>query len=140
MSAEDNKAVVRRYRELHNQNRLDLLGEVLDSNFKPHNMLPGLPAGLEGARLAHQGFMAAFPDATATTDDLVADGDRVVERYTLTGTNTGSFMGAPATGKTIRTGSIAIYRLVGGKIVEHWGEHDGLGVMMQLGLMPAPGQ
>lgn len=140
MSAESNKAVVRRYRELHNQNRLDLLGEVLDPSFVPHNMLPGLPGGLEGARLAHQGFMAAFPDATATTDDLVAEGDRVVERYTLTGTNSGSFLGAPATGKSIRTGSIAIYRLSNGKIVEHWGEHDGLGVMMQLGLMPAPGQ
>jgi predicted ester cyclase len=49
-------------------------------------------------------------------------------------------MGMPATGKPIRTGSIAIYRLADGKIVEHWGEHDGLGVMMQLGLMPAPGQ
>lgn len=140
MSADSNKSVVRRYRELHNQNRLDLLGEVLDPGFNAHNMLPGLPGGLDGARMAHQGFMAAFPDATATTDDLVAEGDRVVERYTLTGTNTGPFMGMPATGKPIRTGSIAIYRLANGKIVEHWGEHDGLGVMMQLGLMPAPGQ
>lgn len=138
MSSDSNKAVIRRYREMHNQNRLDQLGDVLAADFIAHNMLPGLPGGLDGARMAHAGFMSAFPDAQAITEDLVAEGDRVVERYTLTGTNTGSFLGAPPTGKPIRTGSIAIYRLKDDKIVEHWGEHDGLGVMMQLGLMPTP--
>ena len=89
--------------------------------------------------MAHQGFMAAFPDGQGTTEELVAEGDRVVERCITRGTNKGPFMGAPATGKQIAIESISIYRLANGKIVEHWGQHDGIGLMMQLGMMPAPG-
>ena len=137
---ESNKAVVRRYREIHNKNQMDKLGEVLDANFKPHNMLPGLPATLEGAKMAHQGFMSAFPDGQTKTEMLLAEGDMVVEYYTFTGTNTGSFLGAPPTGKKAQAASVSFYRLANGKIVEHWGENDVMGVMVQLGMMPAPGQ
>jgi predicted ester cyclase len=90
--------------------------------------------------MSHQGFMAAFPDGQTTTEDLIAEGDRVVERYSFRGTNTGSFLGAPPTGRPVQSSSISIYRIANGKIVEHWGENDVIGVMQQLGLMPAPGQ
>jgi len=143
MSAEQNKAIVRRYREMHNTNRLDQLGEVLADDFVAHNMLPHLPAGLEGARLNHQGTLAVFPDLHATTDDLIAEGDRVVERWTQTSTHTGApfaFGNLPASGKRIKTTGISIYRIANGKIVEHWAEMDFFGVLQQIGAIPAPPQ
>jgi predicted ester cyclase len=136
---EANKAIVRRYRELHNRNDLDALDAIVATDLITHNLLPGLPPGLAGGKLSHAGFLTAFPDGVTTTDDLIAEGDKVVERVTFTGTNTGSFLGAPPTGRPVRASSMSIYRIADGKIVEHWGENDVLGVMQQLGLMPAPG-
>jgi predicted ester cyclase len=76
-----------------------------------------------------------------TTDDLNAEGDKVMERWTQTMTHTGvSIFGAPAgTGKKVKTTGISLYRIANGKIVEHWAEMDSLGVLQQLGLMPSPG-
>jgi predicted ester cyclase len=141
MSTEANKAVVRRYREIHTTNQLDKLGEVLAADYVPHSLMPGLPPGLDGARMAHQGALASFPDLKATTEDVIAEGDKVVERWTLTMTHTGAaFAGAPAgSGKKVRVTGISIYRIANGKIVEHWGEMDFSQVLMQLGVLPAPG-
>jgi predicted ester cyclase len=138
--AEANKAIIRRYREAHNTNNMALLDEIVAADLIAHNMLPGLPQGREGGKMAHQGFLAAFPDGQTSTEDLIAEGDRVVERTSFRGTNTGSFLGAPPTGKPVQASSISIYRIANGKIVEHWGENDVTGVMVQLGLMPPPGQ
>lgn len=144
MSAEENKAIVRRYRQLYNTNQLDKLKEVLAPDFKPHAVLPGLPpdmAPLEIARQVHQGTKAAFPDIHVTTEDLIAEGDKVVERWTQTQTHTGvSIFGVPAgSGKKVKTTGISIYRIASGKIVEHWADMDFLGVLQQLGAAPAPG-
>ena len=136
MSTEANKALVRRYRAIHNTNILDALDEIVAKDIVSHNKLPGLPPGLEGGKMAHFAFLESFPDIQTTTDDLIAEGDKVVERYTARGTNKGSFMGAPPTGKKIEVGSMSIYRIADGKIVEHWGENDSTALMMQLGLMP----
>lgn len=140
MSIEDNKAVVRRYREIYNSNQLNSLGEVLATDFTPHTLLPGLPPGLEGIRMVHQGTLAAFPDLHVTTDDLIADGDRVVERWTQTQTHTGvAIFGVPAgTGRKIKTTGISIYRVANGKIAEHWAVIDFMSVLQQIGAMPAP--
>ena len=138
--AEANKAIVRRYREAHNTNNMAALDEIVAADLNAHNMLPGLPPGREGGKMAHQGFLAAFPDGRTSTEDLIAEGDRVVERTSFRGTNTGSFLGAPPTGKPVQASSISIYRIANGKIVEHWGENDVTGVMVQLGLMSPPGQ
>lgn len=135
MSTETNKALVRRYRAIHNTNKLDALDEIVAKDLVSHNSLPGLPPGLEGGKMAHFGFLESFPDLQTTTEDLIAEGDKVVERYTARGTNKGSFMGAPPTGKKFETESMSIYRIADGKIVEHWGENDATGLMMQLGLM-----
>ena len=89
--------------------------------------------------MAHMGFRAAFPDGQTTTVELFGDGDKVVERYVFRGTNTGSFLGNPPTGKPVQSTSVAFYRIAGGKIVEHWGLNDVFGVMVQLGFIPAPG-
>jgi predicted ester cyclase len=139
MSTEANKALVRRYRAIHNTNKLDALDEIVAKDIVSHNKLPGLPPGLEGGKMAHFAFLESFPDIQTTTDDLIAEGDKVVERYTARGTNKGSFMGAPPTGKKIEVGSMSIYRIADGKIVEHWGENDSTALMMQLGLMPQAG-
>jgi predicted ester cyclase len=139
MSAEENKAIVRRYREIHNSNDLAGLDQIVDANIVSHSGVPGMPPGLEGGKMVHNMFLSAFPDSQVTTDDLIADGDEVVERFTFRGTNKGSFMGAPPTGKQVAATGMSVFRIANGKIVEHWGENDALGVMQQLGLVPVPG-
>ena len=102
MSTEDNKALVRRYREAHNTNNLALLDEVVAADIKNNGGIPGLPPGLKGGKFAHRMFLAAFPNGQVTTEDLIAEGDQVVERFSFRGTNTGSLMHTPATGKRFR--------------------------------------
>jgi predicted ester cyclase len=140
LSSEQNKAIVRRYREIYNSTNLDLLEEVLAADFIAHTLLPGLPPGLDGARSVHEKTMATWPDQSVTTEDLIAEGERVVERWTQTQTHTGApIFGAPAnTGKKLRITGISIYRIANGKIVEHWAESDLYGLMVQLGVIPAP--
>lgn len=84
------------------------------------------------------GYRAAFPDLLFTADDVVAAGDRVVVRWTATGTNTGSLMGMPPTGKRGSSTGIWIHRLEDGKLVEQWGVSDVLGLLQQLGALPTP--
>lgn len=139
MSTEDNKALVRRYREAHSTNNLAALDDIVAVDIVSHNGLPGLPPGLEGGKMAHMAFAAAFPDGRATTEDLIAEGDKVVERFTFRGTNTGPFLGMPATGKQVVSSGMSVFRIANGKIVEHWGENDALGTFQQLGLVPMPG-
>jgi len=138
MSTEQNKAIVRRYREAHNTNKLGQLDEIVEASLIAHNLLPGLPPGLEGGKMAHMGGVASFPDLQVKTEDLIAEGDKVVERWTQSGTYTGaSFMGAPVSGRKFSVTGTSIYRIANGKIVEHWGEMDLQGVLQQLGLAPA---
>ncbi len=136
---EENKAIIRRYREAHNKNNLGALDAIVAKDVISHNALPGLPPGLEGGKMAHNVFLASFPDIQTKTEHLVADGDKVIEWYAAAGTNTGPFMGAPATGKKFEITSVVVYRLANGKIVETWGLNDSMTLMQQLGLMPSPG-
>ena len=140
MSTEDNKAVVRRfYEEVMNQKKRAVLDEVFDLNVVDHFAPPGTPGGLEGARQTLGMFLSAFPDLHFTVEDLIAEGDKVVARATLSGTQQGTFMGIPPTGKHVTIGGIDINRFVGGKSIEHWVEMDTLGLMQQLGVIPPPG-
>lgn len=86
------------------------------------------------------GFLAAFPDFHATIEDMVAEGDKVVVRVTATGTHQGDFMGIPATGKPFKYQEIHIARIADGKMAEHWGVEDTLGMLQQLGVVQLPGQ
>lgn len=83
-------------------------------------------------------FLAGVPDMAHAADDQFVAGDTVVTRGTWSGTNTGSLMGMPVTGKTFRAGSIVIDRVVDGKIVERWEAGDMLSMLQQLGLAPMP--
>jgi len=139
MSIEQNKEIVRRYRQAHTINNLDELDEIIAENLIPHNLLSDLPSNLEGAKMAHQTVLASFPDYMTTTEgELIAENDRVVERWTCTGTFTGApYQGTPANGMSFSVTGISIYRLADGKIVEHWAEADFLGASQQLGTIPS---
>ena len=81
-------------------------------------------------------FRAAFPDQQWLIEDLIAEGDRVVARSTMTGTHTGDFFGIPASGKSVRMSGVHIVRIQDGRIAEHWGNNDDLGLMRQIGVIP----
>ena len=135
MSIEENKEIVRRYQEIYNRNDLDALSEVVSEDLLTPKIMPGIPTGMEGAKAAHRIMLAGFPDYQTTIDDLFAEGDKVAARITMSGTNTGSFMGIPPTGKYVSFTGIYIARLANGKIVEHWGEEDGVSLLQQLGVL-----
>ena len=135
MSIEANKEIVRRYQEIYNSNQLDRLSEVLSEDLLTPKIMPGIPQGIEGAKVAHQMMVAGFPDYQTVIDELIAEGDKVVARITMAGTNAGSFMGIPPTGKFISFTGIYIARIANEKIVEHWGEEDGVSLLGQLGVL-----
>lgn len=133
MSIEENKEIVRRYQEAYNQQDYDALDEIVAQDVLTPNMISTMPRGLEGAKLVHQKTLLGMPDYRTTIEDLIAEGNRVVARVTITGTHTGDFYGIPATGKRINVSAIYIVRIANGKIVEHWGEENGVTVLRQLG-------
>jgi steroid delta-isomerase-like uncharacterized protein len=140
MSTDANKDLVRRYQEAHNTNDLDALNEIVAADLIAHSLMPGVPPGLEGGKLVHGVAVTAFPDFRADIEDLIAEGDKVVARMTFRGTHTGGeFMGIPPSGRSFTFSATAIFRIAGGKIVEHWGEEDAVGWLQQLGAIPAPG-
>jgi steroid delta-isomerase-like uncharacterized protein len=135
MSIEENKTIVRRYQEIYNSNDLDRLTEVVSDDVLTPNIMPGIPTGLEGAKAAHRLMLAGFPDYQTVIEDMLAEGEKVAARIRMTGTNTGEFMGIPATGKRVEFTGIYIARIANGKIVEHWGEEDSVSLLQQLGVL-----
>ena len=140
--SEEKKAVVRRYNELVEQywrtGDADAFDEVVASDFVHH--APGLPPDLKGMKQALPMFRAAFPDMRLTVEDMIAEGDKVVDRVTVRGTHEGELMGVPPSGNRVEFMETHISRIADGKIVERWGEWDALGMMQQIGAVPAPGQ
>ena len=98
---------------------------------------PGAPAGPDGMRQAAAMFRQALPDWHSQVDQLIAEGDTVVERFTASGTHTGELMGVPGTGHTLVLTGIQIFRIHNDKIVERWGQLDQIGLLRQLGQIPA---
>jgi hypothetical protein len=137
MSVELNKAIVRRYQEAYNANRLDLLDDLVAADITTPLRLPGFPHGLEGLKQLHRLTLDAWPDLHTEIEDLVAEGDRVAARITLSATPQKEAFGVPPTGKSFKIGGMYVVRIANGKIVEHWGVEDAVGIMQQLGLMPA---
>jgi steroid delta-isomerase-like uncharacterized protein len=118
---------------------MSLADEIMAPDFVEHEQLPpGIPIGREGVKVLTTMLRSAFPDFKATIDDIVAESDKVVIRMTWSGTHKGEFMGMPATGKRMSIGVIDIIRVSRGKVVEHWGQMDAMGMMQQLGAIPAP--
>jgi steroid delta-isomerase-like uncharacterized protein len=136
MSTESNKEIVNRYQEAYNTNNLEALDELLAADLRAHTSLPGFPAGLEGAKAVHRLSLIGMPDVHTHIDELIAEGDKVVARCTVTGTHAGDFFGIPATGKQIKINGVYIVRIADGKIAEHWGMNDEAGLLRQLGMLP----
>jgi steroid delta-isomerase-like uncharacterized protein len=137
---ENNVAIVRQFFEVvFDQKRVDLTDELFARDYLDHAPVPGQGPGLEGAKQKWAMVIAATPDLRVQIEDIVAEGDRVVARWTYEGTHLGELMGIPPTGKRFRTSGISICRLAEGKIAEDWDEVDRLGWMQQLGVVPAPG-
>ena len=140
MSAEDNKALVRRFvDEVQSGGNIDLIDEVCSPGFVNHSAPPGIPADREGLKILTAMFRVAFPDSHFTVEDMVAEGDKVVTRKRFHGTHEGEFMGIPPSGRAVSMGLIDIVRVSDGRVVEHWAMGDSLGLMQQLGVMPQPG-
>ena len=141
MSTEANKASVRRfYDEVFNKKNRAAIDEFIDPNHVDHAAPPGTPGGLKGVKQTLNMYLTAFPDLHFTVEDIIAEGDKVVTRLTCRGTQQGAFMGIPPTGKQATVMAIDINRFAGGKSVEHWLNMDTLGLLQQLGAIPAPGQ
>ena len=83
---------------------------------------------------------SAFPDLHLTIEDMIAEGDKVAMRSSWNGTHQGEFMGIPATGRRVTVSQIDISRIADGRMVEHWGQLDALGLMQQLGVVSSPKQ
>ena len=112
----------------------------LSAQYIDHSLPPGIPPGITGFQMIAGTFKSAFPDIRISVEDQIAEGDMVVSRVLLKGTNTGSFMGAPPTNKQIVMPGIRIDRMEGGRIVEHWAVADQMSMLQQLGMAPTQAQ
>jgi steroid delta-isomerase-like uncharacterized protein len=138
MSTEANKILARRvFEEVLNERNLNLLDELATPDYIEHSPLPGQGTGIEGIRDRYTTVFNAF-DFQFAIDDVIAEGDKVVLRWTQTGTHIGPILGMPRTGRSFRTTGIEIWRVENGKLAEHWDVVDIFGQFMQLGLLPEP--
>jgi len=120
-----------------NQKELSAFESYFSTNLKDHALPPGIPEGFEGRRMFYSAFLAAFPDLHVHIEDTLAEGDKLVMRWSAHGTHTGELMGIPPTGKQVSVGGTAIDRFENGQSVEHWEIFDQVGLMQQLGVIPS---
>jgi steroid delta-isomerase-like uncharacterized protein len=137
MTSEQNKALYRHFvDQVINNGKYDEIPDLYTADYVDHNSPPGAPGGFDGVRAVFAMFRGAFPDVHFNIDEMVSEGDRVATRVTGHGTNTGSFMGMPPSGKEATWGSKGIFRVADGKIAEHWGMPDLLALLGQIGALP----
>ena len=137
MSTEDNKTLVRRAFDALNQQNWAAFYELVAPDMVLHEVSTTMQ-GLEAYQQFLSMYYAAFPDLHFLVEDLIAEGDRVVARYTGRGTHQGELMGIPPTGKPVSVTNILITRIANEKAVEQWLNFDALGMLQQLGVIPAP--
>ena len=136
---ETNKRAIREFtRIFKNEHNVDGVNHLFDENFV-HHFRDGWPAGFEGLRQIGIMMNGAFPDVVVTEEDLIAEGDKIVERSSAVATHKGPMMGEPPTNKTVRWSEIHIYRLKDGRIAEHWAEIAMMELLQQTGLLPTLG-
>ncbi|WP_341527572.1 ester cyclase [Nostoc sp. UHCC 0302] len=140
MSAEQNKSIALQIYKSFDEGSLEQAQEFLASNFVAH--IPGVPEPLNRDAFMQtvlRVFRSAFPDGCHTFEDVIAEADKVVTRGTFSGTHQAELFGIPPTGKRITIPFFHIDSIVNGKLVEHWGQSDLLGLMQQVGIVSVPG-
>jgi steroid delta-isomerase-like uncharacterized protein len=141
MSVEENEAVVRRYfDEFWDHRNVALAPEIFAADFVFY--APIVPDGIHGVeayrRSVVEPLLAAFPDLQLVPGEAICQGDRVAMPFTMSGTHRGTFAGIPPTGKRFAVPGVVVGRVIVGRIEELRGVFDGLGMMQQLGVLPAP--
>lgn len=138
MSIEQNKAILQGGAEAFNdaETRSGWI-DIHDPSVVAHGLAPQ-PLDLEGVRQFYSGLWDAFPDLHITIEDMVGEADKVAWRLRVNGTHESEFRGVPATGNEVTFTAQYVFRFEDGKIVERWTDLDRLGVMIQLGAVPAP--
>lgn len=126
--------------EILNKGDLGLVDEIYATDYVERTGLPGVPTTRDGFKQTVKALRTAFPDLHYTIDDAIESGDRIVHRLTGSGTMKGDFQGMPATGKRATWTEIHIGKVANGRLTEHWGLVDQLGMLVQLGIVPAPGR
>jgi steroid delta-isomerase-like uncharacterized protein len=139
MSAESNKALSRRLlEEAFNAGNIDVVDELVTTDVVNHDAaLPEAMIGPEAAKASIRGYRTAFPDLRITIEEQIADDQAVATRWSAKGTQEGELMGMPASGKQATVTGITIDRIVDGRIAESWTNWDTLGMLQQLGVVPA---
>jgi len=133
-----NKAVVRRYYdEVLNQRKVDVLDQIAVEDYVEHDPFPGQGNGLADLKARVAALQHMFNPLRFTVEDVIAEGDKVVARNTVTGTHQGEFMGVGPTGKSVTYNEIFIFRFADGLVVETWGVVDVYAQMKQIGVIPA---
>lgn len=140
MSTETNKAIVRQFFAALNTGNLGGIAALCAPAIVVHNVGAPDPLDLDGFLQLAGMFDSAFPGAVHTIEDIVAEDDRVVTRLSFQGVHGGDLMGIPPSGKSVAVSGVIIDKLAGGKIVETWRLFDQMGMMQQLGVIPAPEQ
>jgi steroid delta-isomerase-like uncharacterized protein len=138
---ETNKAAIRRFHEATNSRDPELISRTIDELFHPDVLirtpLPIEATGAQAMREVWARLLRVYPDLTVTIEDLLAEGEKVVSRNTVTGTHQGDYMGHPPTGKPVTYEEIIISRFADGRIAETWGVVDVFSQMKQIGVIPA---
>jgi steroid delta-isomerase-like uncharacterized protein len=138
-----NKAIFKRFHDVTNTGDAEIIAATIDEIVDPDVLIrTPLPAKTTGAQALKEVFArlhAAFPDLHVTVEDLIAEGDKVAGRNSVTGTHRGEYMGVAPTGKTVTYNEIFIFRFAAGRISETWGVVDLFSQMKQLGLIESPG-
>jgi len=130
---EQNKSLVCRFvDQMLNQRNLDVIDELVAPDFVDHDAPPDQSPGPDGVKRTLEAVQTALADFRVLTDDIIAEGDRVVTRHTAEATHIGPFLGFAPTGRRLRWTAISIYRIAGGRIAERWGLMDYRSLQRQL--------
>ncbi len=134
--SEQNKAVFEKLMSALNAKDLATMESLIADDFVDNDAMPGMAPGRQGMIDMMGMFVAAFPDLNVVVEHWVAEGNLVVGVMTTKGTQTGEFMGMPASGKNFSVREMHMVRVANGKMAEHWGLSNEMSMMQQLGLMP----
>ncbi len=137
---EDTKTFVRSTtEEIWRTGNANLIDEHMAPNYVLHKPPTGFSPDREGLKAILHAMRSAFPDLRMTVEDVIAEGEKVVQRRSYQGTHQGELFGIPASGKAISVSQITVSRVADGKFVEEWAETDFLGMLQQLGVVPTMG-